>query len=364
MFKYVLRRLIQAVPIFFGITLLSYTLMIATPGSPVTALVFNSGSAARGDQLVRLREQLGVNDPLPVQYIRWLTGDDWMRWDSDGDGVADRAFLIPLYDSKGEPLPPGEREGILRGDFGQSISLAGRRVLDVLVERLPATLELSVSALMIGLVFGLVIGILAAVNQGRWFDHFTRILAVVFDAVPTFFLGLLLLLIFAKGLEWLPLGDRCDLSTIAKARAGCPPVFQRLEYMILPTFVLATGGIAAYSRYMRAAMLDIVSQDYIRTARAKGLSDRQVWFKHGARNALIPIATFLGPAITGLLGGAVFVETIFNYPGVGRTSIAAVTGRDYPMVMAITVYAGVATILGYLISDILYGIIDPRIRFS
>jgi peptide/nickel transport system permease protein len=364
MFKYVLRRLIQAIPIFFGITLLSYALMAATPGGPVTALVFNSGRAARGDQLERLKAQLGVDDPWPVQYLRWLMGDDWMRWDSDGDGTADQAVLIPLYDSKGEPLPPGEKKGILRGDFGQSFSLAGRRVIDVLTERLPATLELSVSALTIGLIVGLVIGVLAAVNQGRWFDHFTRILAVVFDAVPTFFLGLMLLLIFAKQLEWLPLGDRCDLSTIAKARAGCPPVFQRLEYLILPTFVLATGGIAAYSRYMRAAMLDVVSQDYIRTARAKGLSERQVWFKHGARNALIPIATFLGPAITGLLGGSVITETIFNYPGVGRTAVAAVTGRDYPMVMAVTVYAGLATIIGYLISDLLYGIIDPRIRFS
>lgn len=364
MFKYVIRRLIQAVPIFFGITLLAYALMAATPGGPVTALVFNSGRGARGEQLERMKEQLGVNDPWFVQYLRWLAGDDWMRWDSDGDGIADRAILIPLLNGEGEPLPPGDKLGILRGDFGQSIAFAPRPVLDVLVERLPATLELSISALIIGLVVGLFIGIMAAVNQGRWFDHLTRVLAVVFDAVPAFFLGLMLLLIFAKQLEWFPLGDRCDLSSIAKVRAGCPPYFQRLEYIILPTFVLATGGIAGYSRYMRTAMLDIVSQDYVRTARAKGLSERQVWFKHGARNALIPIATFLGPAITGLLGGAVIVETIFNYPGVGRTAVAAVTGRDYPMVMAVTVYAGLATILGYLISDILYGIIDPRIRFS
>lgn len=364
MFKYVLRRLIQAIPIFFGITLLSYALMTATPGGPVAAMVFNSGGAARGEQLERLREQLGVGDPWLIQYLRWLLGDDWMRWDSDGDGVADSSIFIPLYDAEGEPLPPGDKQGIVRGDFGLSFSLTGRRVIDVLVERLPATLELSVAALIIGLILGLGTGVLAAVNHGRWFDHLTRVLAVVFDAVPTFFLGLILLLIFAKGLGWLPLGDRCDLSTIARVRAGCPPMFQRIEYLILPTFVLATGGIAGYSRYMRAAMLDVVSQDYIRTARAKGLSDRQVWFKHGARNALIPIATFLGPALTGLLGGAVFIETIFNYPGVGSTAVAAVRGRDYPMVMAVTVYAGIATILGYLISDILYGIIDPRIRFS
>jgi peptide/nickel transport system permease protein len=141
-------------------------------------------------------------------------------------------------------------------------------------------------------------------------------------------------------------------------------MFQRLEYLVLPTFILATQGIGGYSRYMRAAMLDVVAQDYVRTARAKGLTERQVWFKHGARNALIPIATFIGPAITGLLGGAVITETIFNWPGVGRTTVAAVVGRDYPMVMAVTVYVGLATILGYLLSDVLYGLIDPRIRFN
>jgi peptide/nickel transport system permease protein len=364
MFKYVIRRLVQAIPIFFGITLLSYALMAATPGGPTAALVLGSGTPLRGGEVQRLNERLGLNDPWPIQYLRWLTGDDWLRWDADGDGTADHSFLIPLYNAEGEPLDPGINKGILRGDFGQSFSLRPRLVIDVLTERLPATLELSVSALLIGLISGIVIGILAAVYHHRFFDHFTRILAVIFDAVPVFFLGLILLLVFGKELGWLPIGDRCDLSTIAAARRGCPPIFQRLEYLILPTFILATGGIAGYSRFMRASMLDVVSQDYVRTARAKGLSDRQVWFKHGARNALIPIATFVGPAITGLLGGAVITETIFNWPGVGRTAVNAVTARDYPMVMAITIYAGIATILGYLISDILYGIIDPRIRFN
>jgi peptide/nickel transport system permease protein len=134
--------------------------------------------------------------------------------------------------------------------------------------------------------------------------------------------------------------------------------------MVLPVIVLSIGSIAGYSRVMRASMLDIISQDFIRTAQAKGLSARRVWFRHAARNALIPIATALGPAITGLLGGAVVTERIFNYPGVGLTSIQAVSQRDYPVVMAVTIYAAVATILGYLLSDILYAIFDPRIRFS
>jgi len=358
MFKYILRRLIQSIPIFFGITILSYALMAATPGGPVAAMALAQNM--RPEQRKTLEQQLGVNDPWIVQYLRWLLGDDWMRWDSDGDGFSDGSVLIALTNDEGEPLPPGQREGILRGDFGTSFTYKGRPVMDIIFERVPATLELSIAALVVSIFVGIVIGILAAVYQGSWFDHSTRVLAVMFDAVPVFFLGLMLLLIFGSVLGWLPLGDRCK-TTLSDT---CPPIFERLQYLIMPTFVLATGGIAAYSRYMRAAMLDVVSQDYIRTARAKGLNDRQVWFKHGARNALIPIATFLGPAIAGLWGGAVITETIFNWPGVGREAVRAVSSRDYPLVMAFTVLAGVSTIIGYLISDILYGLIDPRIRFD
>ncbi len=359
MFKYILRRLIQAVPIFFGITLLSFLLMYATPGNPVTAQAFSANM--RAVDVERLTYQLGANDGFVVQYLRWLVGDDWMRWDDDGDGLADGSVLVALETPSGERLPPGIRRGILRGDFGVSLQVArSRPVLDILVERMPATLELGVASLFIGATVGVTIGVLAAVQQGKLFDHITRIISVVFDAVPVFFLGLLLLLVFAQQLKILPLADRCP-TTISMS---CPPLFERLQYLILPTFVLATGIISLWSRFVRASMLDVVSQDYIRTAHAKGLSARRVWFQHGMRNALIPVATFLGPSITGLLGGAAITETIFNWPGVGRMAVAAVGQRDYPVVMAVTVYAGIATILGYLISDILYGAIDPRIRFN
>ena len=141
-------------------------------------------------------------------------------------------------------------------------------------------------------------------------------------------------------------------------------MWDRLEYLILPTFVIATGEIAGFSRFMRASLLDVSHQDYIRTAKAKGLSNRLVWFKHGTRNALIPIATFLGPAITGILGGAAITETIFAWPGLGRLAVNAVTQQDYPIVMTVVLFAAVATILGYLLSDILYALIDPRIRLN
>lgn len=358
MIKYTLRRLIQAIPTFFGITILSYILMSAAPGGPVAALTFDPKMTPQ--QRERVAAQLGVNDPLPIQYLRWLVGDDWMRWDTNNDGLADHAFLLPLdANGDGEPEPPGTRLGILRGDFGRSYFFK-RPVADMIGERVAATLELGAASLLLGLSIGVPIGIIAAVRKAGWFDNFTRVLAVIFNAIPVFWLGLVLILVFGSSLHLLPMGSRCSALSIG----GCPPIWGRIEYLILPTFVLATGAIAIYSRYMRASMLDVMSQDYMRTAEAKGLSRRSVWFRHGARNALIPLATFLGPAITGLLSGAAITEKIFSWPGLGRFAVDAVTAQDYPVVMAVVIIGAVATIFGYILSDILYAVIDPRIRFD
>ncbi|MBK9749702.1 MAG: ABC transporter permease [Chloroflexi bacterium] len=175
--KYTLRRLIQAIPTFFGITVFSYLLMAAAPGGPVAALTFSPRMTVAQRELVAKR--LGVNDPLPVQYLRWLLGDDWMRWDADGDGTADGSFLLQLdVDGDGEPEPPGQNRGILRGDFGDSFFYR-RPVIQMLGEKVAATLELGVSSLLFGLVLGVPIGILAAVYKGKWFDNITRVLAVV-----------------------------------------------------------------------------------------------------------------------------------------------------------------------------------------
>ena len=356
MTSYIIRRMLQAIPILVGISVLTYGLMLATPGGPVAALAF--GPRTRPEDVQRLEAQLGVNDSFVVQYLRWLLGDDWMRRDTDGDGIADTSFLIPLdADGDGEAEPPGDRRGILRGDFGRSF-FHRRPVIDVLTERLPATLELGVTSLIFGAVVGILIGVGAAVKYNGWFDHSSRVLAVAINAIPNFWLGLLLLLVFGSNMKLLPLGSRCE-TTLDDT---CPPIYDRLEYLILPTVVLSTGLIATYSRFTRASMLDVVNQDYIRTARAKGLSERRVWFGHAMRNAMIPVATFLGPAITFLLGGSVITETIFSWPGVGRLIVNSVVQRDYPVVMTVTIYSGLATIFGYLLSDILYAIIDPRIR--
>lgn len=356
MARYILRRLLQSIPIFFGITVLSFVLMAAS-GNPVAQMTFRPG--VQPAEIARVSAELGINDPIYVQYLRWLLGDDWMRWDSDGDGIADQSFLLPLdADGDGEPENPGRRRGVLRGDFGVSFTKK-RPVLDVIFERVPATLELSISSFIIGTSVGIAIGIIAAVRRGL-FDQITRVLAVALTAIPIFWFALMVLLLFSVQLRIFPIGDRCAM-TLADS---CPPIWERLQYMILPVLVLSIGGVAGYSRVMRASMLDIVSQDYIRTAQSKGLTSRMVWYRHAARNAMIPIATSLGPAITGLISGAVVTETIFNYPGLGKTSIESVTQRDYPVVMALTIYAAVATIFGYLLSDVLYAMIDPRIRFN
>ncbi|MFO7320151.1 MAG: ABC transporter permease [Chloroflexota bacterium] len=358
MIKYTIRRLIQAIPIFFGITLLSYLLMTAAPGGPTSALAMDPRIPPQQRQAMAAR--LGVNDPWPVQYLRWLLGDDWMRVDTDGDGLADIARLIPLdADGDGRPEPAGRRKGILRGDFGESF-FQRRPVITMIEEKIGPTLELGLASLIVGLVIGLPVGIIAAVRRGGWFDNVTRVLAVMFNAVPVFWLGLILLMIFSFRLQLLPSGGQCGLVL----SGGCPPIYQRLEYLLLPTLVLSTGAIAIYSRYIRASMLDVIHQDYMRTALSKGLPGKDVWFKHGARNALIPLATFLGPAITGLLSGAVITETIFSWPGLGRLGVTAVIQQDFPVVMAVVIMASIATILGFLLSDILYAIIDPRIRFD
>ena len=376
MTQYIIRRLLQGILVFFSATILSYVLISFAPGGPVGVLAFNLRLKPR--EVEELKIKLGVNDPLPIQYLRWLLGDDWMRWDSDGDGLADGSvFFIDLFgpelDKHGKPLiderggggavmrrlPSGDRYGILRNDFGNSFFYK-RPAIDVLVERLPATLELGVPILFIGATLGIIVGILAAVNHRGWFDQFSRVFAVITDSIPSFWLGLLLLLFFGVQLGILPLGGRCKTTL----DPSCPPLHERLEYLLLPIVVLAAGPVAGYSRYMRASMLDVVHQDYIRSARSKGLQERRIWLRHGMRNAFIPIATFLGPSITLLLSGAAVIEAVFAWPGVGRLAVAAPGQRDYPIAMIVVVYATIANILGYLLSDILYAAIDPRIRFN
>ncbi|NJL93741.1 MAG: ABC transporter permease [Anaerolineae bacterium] len=350
MTKFLVRRILQAIPTLFGISIISFLLMDQAPGDPVAAMTF--GPDTRVEQVDDLMERYGLNEPVHMRYLRWLLGDKPIEilgvelWEGRRiEGRRDRVIV-------------GDYAGAIRGDFGNS--LFTRRPVDgMIAQRLTATAELGVISLLVGFGLGIPLGILAAVWQGSLFDNFTRIAAVFFSAVPNFWLGLILILIFGVQLGILPMGNRCPLTI-----EGCENVTDRAQHLFLPVLVLSTGTLAVLSRYMRAATLDVLNQDYIRTARAKGLKNGTVWFVHASRNALVPVATIIGPAIPGILGGALITETIFAWPGIGRLAYESVLRQDYPLVMAIVMFGSVLTVLGYLISDILYALVDPRIRLS
>lgn len=355
MIKFIIRRFIQAIPTFVGITIIAYAIMALAPGGPVTALAFDPDISPKIRQA--MSEALGVNDPIHEQYIRWLIGDAPIVI---GNVTVWAGREMPIFDRNGDQIGTeiGASRGILRGDFGKSI-LSQNTVVEVIGNHIPATLELGGISLLLGTIIGITIGIIAAVYHGGWFDNITRVLAVIVSSVPVFFLGLILLLIFGVWLQWLPLGNRFPLVVTGDYSLG-----DRIRHLILPTLTLSSFSIATFSRFMRASLLDVLNQDYVRTARAKGLSDRLVWFKHAARNALIPIATLLGPAIPGIVTGAVLTETIYSWPGMGRLIVNSITQQDYPVIMAVVLIAAIATIIGYLLSDIMYAIFDPRIRLS
>ena len=351
--KFILRRILQAIPTLFGITILSYAIIVAAPGDPAATLSISP--RATKAQKAALAESMGVHEPVYVQYIRWLLGNDWQKFhkmDKYGN---------PVTDANGNYVyVSGTKKGIIRGDFGDSF-VSKRPALQVITDRIPATAELGGLALLMGILLGIPIGVLAAVRRGGVFDNVTRVMAVIFSAVPIFWLGLILILIFGSRLGWLPMGGRYPDDYFLTGKASLK---SQIEHLILPVSVLSSGWVAIFSRFMRASTLDVLSQDYIQAAQAKGLRNAQVYFIHAARNALIPIATILGPAIPGIIGGALITETIFAWPGVGRTAYNAVLTQDYPVIMASVILAGVATIIGYLLSDILYAVIDPRIRLS
>ncbi|MBK8023314.1 MAG: ABC transporter permease [Chloroflexi bacterium] len=341
MTKFIVRRLLQAVPTLFGITVITFFLMQAAPGDPVSMLTFNPEATAEGT--ARLRRQLGLDDPPLVQYLYWLVGNDWTQIDVDGDGVGDIQ---------------GVRKGLRRGDLGNSL-VQRRPVLELILERIPATMQLMLSALLVGYGVGIVLGLIAAAWHGSIVDQAIRIFSVIGTALPGFWLGLLLIIIFSVQLKWLPLGGRQDLTDADPSLA----LWDMAVHMILPVSVLALGIVAAISRYVRAGALEVMEYDYIRTARAKGLSERSVFRVHVMRNALIPIATLLGPALGGLIGGSVITEQVFSWPGMGRMVITAFSQRDFPLIMGTVLFSSVVFMLGVLLSDILYGLLDPRVRY-
>ena len=324
MLRYIAKRLLFMVPLLFGITVICFTVMHLAPGSP-TDLQTQMNPRASVEMKERLRSMYDLDKPLPVQYIRWV----------------------------------GK---LARLDLGVSFSTDRRPVADKILERLPITILLNVLSLLLIFVVAIPLGVLSAVRQDSLFDRVTAVIVFIGFAVPTFWLALLLMILFGIHLGWLPISGIRSLN--AEYLPPAMAFWDLIRHLILPVLLAAFGGLAGLSRYMRANMLEVIRQDYILTARAKGLSERAVIYRHALRNALLPVITILGLSIPGLIGGSVIFETIFAIPGMGQLFYMAVMARDYPVVMGILFIGAVLTLFGNLIADVCYALADPRIRVS
>ncbi|MGD9712574.1 MAG: nickel ABC transporter permease [Thermomicrobiales bacterium] len=314
MLTYILRRLLLLVPVMLIVGVVVFMLVHLTPGDPAAVIL---GQNATGEQIQALRERLGLNDPLLVQFFRWF-----------GDA--------------------------LRLDFGESLFL-GMPVTEALAQRAQPTALLTTYALIIEIVIGVPAGVIAAVKRNSIIDRGLMLMSISGAAIPTFFLGIVLILIFAVRLKWVPSGGYTPIQE--------DPV-EHFKGMILPAFTLGFASAGILARLVRSSMLDVLREDYVRTAMAKGLQYRRVVTKHALRNALIPAITVIGFSLGALLGGAVVTETVFTIPGMGRLVVQSISRRDYPLIQgAIMIIAAIYVIVN-LIVDILYVYIDPRIRYG
>ena len=347
MVNYIVRRLFQTVVLLFILSILLFALVNLAPGGPLAGQ--GRSRQIRPEKVQILKRQFGLDKPLPTQYLIWLVGNDWMKVDVDGDGINESY---------------GTRLGILRGDFGFSYRTR-QPVLEEIGQRLPNTALLMTVTLFVGLIIAIPIGITSAIRQYSTFDITVTTLSFAGQAIPEFFLGLLLILIFYAWLKnpitgepLLPSGGMTSLGVTGFALGD------RLVHLILPVVTGALGWIAWYSRFLRSSMLEVVNKDYLRTARAKGLPNWMVLYKHALRNALIPLITMLAIDLPTIFGGAVFVETLFSWPGMGRLYFTAAVDRDYPVLLAILIMGAAAIILSSLFADILYSYLDPRVRYD
>ncbi len=321
--SYIFKRLLSMVPVFFGITIITFTVIHLAPGGPVeaqTELNIKASAEAREN----LKRLYGLDKPLHIQYIEWL-----------------RRFLIL--------------------DFGESF-VDQRKVIDKIAERIPITLAINLISMIIIFIIAIPVGVLSAWKRHSFFDRLITVFVFAGFSIPHFWLALLLMIFFGVELGWFP------ISGIQSIEITEMSFFERLmdiaRHLVLPVSVATVGGIAGLSRYSRSSMLEVLRQDYIRTARAKGLPESTVIFRHGRRNALLPVITILGLSVPGLIGGSVIFETIFAIPGMGQLYYSSAMARDYPVVMGMLVIIAFLTLMGNLIADITYAMVDPRIRFG
>jgi len=320
MARYVLRRLIQAIPILIGISVIAFFIVYLAPGDPFDRFRSNKVSP---EVIANLRRVYGLDQPLPVQFYKWFTTFWTFPWDNTA--------------------------------WGYSIT-DGLPVRDKIFERIPSTLQLMGTSLLLTVVIAIPVGILGAVKQYSIADKVIAVVATIGYALPTFWLGLILRQIFAQQLDLFPLFGKYSFG-----KEG--DLLDLLWHLFLPALTITVVGVAGWSRYMRASMLEVLRADYIRTAKAKGLASSRVIFKHALRNALIPIVTLLGLTIPSLLAGAAITETVFSWPGLGFLGVSSVSERDYPVVLAFAMIGGAMVIVGNLLADILYAVVDPRIKY-
>ncbi|MEZ5476030.1 MAG: ABC transporter permease subunit [Thiolinea sp.] len=334
MFKFILHKISLLIPTFVGITLAAFLFVRLLPGDPITILTGERGISE--ERKAALVSQLGLDQPLPLQYLIYL-------------------------------------KNLLMGDFGQSIA-THKPVVEGFFDRLPATLELAVCAILIAVLLGVPAGILAAVKRGRWPDHLVMGVALTGYSMPIFWWGLLLIMLFSTGLGLTPVSGRLDIIQFyfepvtgfmvidAWLSGEKGAVASALHHLLLPSLVLSTIPMAVIARQTRSAMLEVLGEDYVRTAYAKGLSTSRVIFVHALRNALITVVTVIGLQVGTLMAGAVLTETIFAWPGIGKWMIEAMSRRDYPAVQGGLLFIAVAVMVVNLIVDLLYGWINPRVR--
>lgn len=317
MTAYIIRRMLFLIPLLLGLSIVMFTIIRLAPGDPALAMM--SPSAASNPQyLEQTRKNLGLDEPLPVQYLTWLGN-------------------------------------MLRGDFGTAYTFNNKPVLDLIGERLWGTVQLQGISLLLGIMLALPVGILSATRQYSAVDNSVTIGSFVGLAIPNFWLALLLQLWLGVKLGWL------DVLSTGQANV---PWDERWKYFIMPVIVLTLPNIAYFARFMRSSMLEVIRQDYMTTARSKGLGSRSVLYRHGLRNALIPMVTVIGLQLPRILGGAVIIEQIFAWPGLGLLAYDAIGRRDYPVILALTMLTGAAVMIVNVLTDVVYAVVDPRVSVA
>ncbi|HWI65817.1 MAG TPA: ABC transporter permease [Symbiobacteriaceae bacterium] len=315
--RYLLKRLVQALPVLFGITLICFSILHLAPGDPALLFIDRSTNPTQED-IDRVRHDLGLDKPVPIQYVNWIT----------------RA---------------------VQGDLGTSF-IDRRPVTTRIKEMMPYTLTLSLLSLGVGYTLAIILGVLAAVRVNTWVDWLISSASAFLVSVPNFWVALMAILLFSIKLDLVP--------TSGWETYGDGSIWDVAKHLVLPVMLLASRDISGMSRYVRSGLLEVLNQDYVRTARAKGLSGRVVVYKHALRNALIPVVTLLGLSLPILVGGAVVTESVFTLPGMGRMAVGAVSNRDYPLVLGINLVLSLMTVAGNIVADLAYGWVDPRIRYS